>query len=67
MMPRQFQSKDASDTGLAGYPAGRISGEYKSRIPDIRPLYGRAIWYPGGYRISKRPDYPAGYPVHPYF
>jgi hypothetical protein len=26
-----------SDTVFAGYPAGRISGLSKSRIPDIRP------------------------------
>jgi hypothetical protein len=30
-------SRDAPDTVFAGYPAGRISGSYKSRIPDIRP------------------------------
>jgi hypothetical protein len=24
------------DIRLAGYPAGRISGQYKSRLPDIR-------------------------------
>jgi hypothetical protein len=37
---------------LAGYPAG---------YPVIRPyrISGRAIWYPAGYRISKKPDYPA--------
>jgi hypothetical protein len=28
---------DAPDTDFAGYPAGRISGQYKSRKPDIRP------------------------------
>jgi hypothetical protein len=33
-----------------------------SRISGIRPYWisGRAIWYPAGYRISKRPDYPVG-------
>jgi hypothetical protein len=30
-------SRDAPDTVFAGYPAGRISGLSKSRIPDIRP------------------------------
>jgi hypothetical protein len=30
-------SRDAPDTVFAGYPAGRISGLFKSRIPDIRP------------------------------
>jgi hypothetical protein len=38
-----------------------------SRITGIRPnrISGRAIWYPAGYRISKRLDYLEGYPVHP--
>jgi hypothetical protein len=29
--------RDAPDTVFAGYPACRISGSSKSRIPDIRP------------------------------
>jgi hypothetical protein len=29
--------RDAPDTAFAGYPADRISGQSKSRIPDIRP------------------------------
>jgi hypothetical protein len=48
---------------LAGYPAGyQVSG-----------LNGYPAGYPAGQRnirpdtgYQKRPDYPAGYPVHPY-
>jgi hypothetical protein len=42
-------SRDAPDTDFAGYPAKpkagyRISGR----------ISGRAIWYPAGYRLSKK-------------
>jgi hypothetical protein len=45
---------------LAGYPAGYpVSGltGYPAVKSGIRPDTG----------YQKRPDYPAGYPVHPYF
>jgi len=50
---RILTSRDVPDTEFAGYPACRISGKSKSRIPDIRP------------DIRQRPDtgYPAGYPA----
>jgi hypothetical protein len=42
-------TRDAPDTDFSGYPAGRISGLSKIRIPDIRP------------DIRCKPD--IGYPV----
>jgi hypothetical protein len=36
VFPTVIKTRDAPDTVFAGYPAGRISGYSKSRIPDIR-------------------------------
>jgi hypothetical protein len=32
----KMKTRDDPDTVYAGYPAGRVSGESNSRIPDIR-------------------------------
>jgi hypothetical protein len=32
---QQFFLRDAPDNNFSGHPAGRISGQSKSRIPDI--------------------------------
>jgi hypothetical protein len=52
--------KDALDTVFVGYPANPKAGYW---IPDIRQgnlVSGRIP------DIKKRPDHPAGYPLHPY-
>ena len=45
-------TEDAPDTDLAGYPAGRISGYSKSRIPDNYPVWPDTV-YPAGYLAYK--------------
>ena len=46
----KLNDKDGPDIEFAGYPAGRISGNSKSRIPDIR--------------LQPDTGYPAGYPAN---
>jgi hypothetical protein len=61
-------SRDAPDTVFAGYPAGRIrltlAGYPVSGLTGY-PAGQSGIRLDTGY--EKRPDYPAGYPVHPYY
>jgi hypothetical protein len=46
--------RDAPDTDFAGYPVSGLTG-YPAGQSGTRPDTGN----------QKRPDYPAGYPVHP--
>ena len=53
-------TRDVPDIDFAGYPANRISGNSKNRIPDIRPDIrqspdtGYPAGYPAGYRIFRK-------------